>query len=260
MSVFQRRLASSTSALLCSFERRIGKLERDIAERRTGNLDEVRRRRRERCLASRRREDFFDTHGAAEDIREDGAALGDGSEDFELEVLLDKLESVRCALSSDKVFDVIGRLLENTSLREYMMASAITRLLSRARCALQNASILREYMMVALTIEGEQRALQDIERAVTGSAVRNIAERQVKVYGGSGEVAPRRPGMRRELDRERYLLPAPAAGLPAPARRTCAGLSNRSRTSSASASRAIRTGCSLSNPLRRVPSILSCRH
>ena len=87
MSVFQRRLASSTSALLCSFERRIGKLERDIAERRTGNLDEVRRRRRERCLASRRREDFFDTHGAAEDIREDGAALGDGSEDFEDAIL-----------------------------------------------------------------------------------------------------------------------------------------------------------------------------
>ena len=173
-------------------------------------------------------------YGQKQDVRVVDLVAGGAREGRVLKVLLDKLENVRCALSSDKVFDVIGRLLESTSLREYMMA--------------------------ALTVEGEQRALQDIERAVTGSVVRKIAERQANVCGGSGEVASRRPGIRRELDRERYLLPVPAAGLPAPVRRTCAGLSNRPRTSSASASRAIRTGCSLSNPLRRAPSILSCRH
>ena len=357
MSVFQRRLASSTSALLRSFERRIDKLERDVADWQSGNLDEARLGRRERLLATRHREDFFDTHGADDDVREDGVTPGERSEDFEdavlgavtavtieelrreievlqglrararalidagdeskfeklrevledplyardkwlvfsehrdtvdflvrrieglgyseqvavihggmgwpereeqverfrepngarflvatdaageginlqfcrvmvnydipwnparleqrmgrihrygqkqdvrvvnlvaggthegrvLKVLLDKLENVRRALSSDKVFDVIGRLLENVSLREYMMD--------------------------ALTVEGEQRALQDIERVVTESAVRGIAQRQASVYGMAGEVAPRLPGMRRELDRERYLHLLPA--------------------------------------------------
>ena len=104
MSVFQRRLASSISALLRSFERRI-----------------------------------------------------------------DKIENVRRALRSDKVFDVIGRLLGNVSLREYMMN--------------------------ALTAEGEHRASQDIERAVNESTVRGIAEKQANVYGVAGEVAPRLRGM-----------------------------------------------------------------
>ena len=87
-------------------------------------------------------------------------------------------------LSSDKVFDVIGRLLENTSLREFMSD--------------------------ALTDEGERRALQRIERSVTETAVRDIVERQAKVYGAAGEVAPRLAGMRQELDRERYLHLLPA--------------------------------------------------
>ena len=357
MSVFQRRLASSTSALLRSFERRIEKLERDVADWESGRLDAESLAHRERLLARRQRADFFDTHGADEDVREDGATPGERSEDFEdavlgavtavtieelrreievlrglrdralalidagdeskfeklrevledpryaadkwlvfsehrdtvvflvrrieglgysdqvavihggmawpereeqverfrdpdgarflvatdaageginlqfcrlmvnydipwnparleqrmgrihrygqkhdvrvvnlvaggtregrvLKVLLDKLESVRHALSSDKVFDVIGRLLANTSLREFMVD--------------------------ALTDEGEQRALQRIERSVTESAVHGIVERQAKVYGAAGEVAPRLSGMRRELDRERYLHLLPA--------------------------------------------------
>ena len=101
-----------------------------------------------------------------------------------LKVLLDKLESVRRTLSSDKVFDVIGSLLENTSLREFMID--------------------------ALTDEGEQRVLQRIERSVTEAAVSGIVERQLKVYGAAGEIAPRLSGMRQELDRERYLHLLPA--------------------------------------------------
>ena len=357
MSVFQRRLASSTSALLRSFERRIEKLERDVADWQSGRLDAESLAHRERLLAQRQRDDFFDTHGADEDVREDGATPGERSEDFEdavlgavtavtieelrreievlqglraralalidagdeskfeklrevledpryaadkwlifsehrdtvdflvrrieglgysdqvavihggmawpereeqverfrapdgarfliatdaageginlqfcrlmvnydipwnparleqrmgrihrygqkddvrvvnlvaggtregrvLRVLLDKLESVRRTLSSDKVFDVIGHLLENTSLREFMSD--------------------------ALTDEGERRALQRIERSVTEAAVRDIVERQAKVYGAAGEVAPRLAGMRQELDRERYLHLLPA--------------------------------------------------
>ena len=357
MSVFQRRLASSTSALLRSFERRIEKLERDVADWQSGRLDAESLAHRERLLARRQRADYFDTHAADEDVREDGAVPGERSEDFEdavlgavtavtieelrreigvlqglraralalidagdeskfeklrevledpryaadkwlifsehrdtvdflvrrieglgysdqvavihggmawperdeqverfrepdgarflvatdaageginlqfcrlmvnydipwnparleqrmgrihrygqmhdvrvvnlvaggtregrvLKVLLDKLESVRRALSSDKVFDVIGRLLENTSLREFMID--------------------------ALTEDGEQRALQRIERSVTENAVGGIVEGQAKVYGAAGEVAPRLSGMRRELDRERYLHLLPA--------------------------------------------------
>ena len=357
MSVFQRRLASSTSALLRSFERRIGKLERDISDWKSGDLNETLHRRRQRSLSERYRDDFFETHSADEDARESGPEAGEGNEDYEdavlgavtavgieelrrevgvlqglrdraralidagdeskfgklrevledplyagdkwlifsehrdtvdflvrrieglgfsdqvaiihggmgwpereeqverfrkpngarflvatdaageginlqfchlmvnydipwnparleqrmgrihrygqtrdvrvvnlvaggthegrvLKVLLDKLESVRSALSSDKVFDVIGRLLENVSLREYMTA--------------------------ALTREREQGVFEDLERAVTVSAVRNLADREANVYGVSGEVAPRLHGMRQELDRERYLHLLPA--------------------------------------------------
>ena len=357
MSVFQRRLASSTSALLRSFERRIERLERDISEFQAGRLDETLLGRRQRALSARYREDFFETHGADEDVSEDGPEPGERNEDFEdavlgavtavsieelrrevevlqglrnraraqidagdeskfeklrevvedplyaedkwlifsehcdtvdflvrrieglgysdqvavihggmawperevqverfrqpngarflvatdaageginlqfcrlmvnydipwnparleqrmgrihrygqkhdvrvvnlvaggthegrvLKVLLEKLESVRHELSSDKVFDVIGRLLENVSLRDYMTG--------------------------ALAREREQSALEHIERAVTPSAVRDIAEREAKVYGQSGEVAPRLDGMREELDRERYLHLLPA--------------------------------------------------
>ncbi len=364
MSVFQRRLASSTSALLRSFERRIGKLERDVADWRSGRLDAALLRSREQALSERYREDFFETHGADEDAREGGPEPGERSEDFEdavlgavtavgieelcaeaealralrdraraliaagdeskfeklrevledplyanekwlvfsehrdtvdflvrrieglgyadqaavihggmawpereaqverfrqpggarflvatdaageginlqfcrlmvnydipwnparleqrmgrihrygqkhdvrvvnlvaggthegrvLKVLLEKLESVRRALSSDKVFDVIGRLLENVSLREYMTA-ALDRGGERDP-------------------EREQAVLEDLDRAVTESAVRRLAEREASVYGAAaGEVAPRVDGMRRELDRERYLHLLPA--------------------------------------------------
>ena len=386
MSVFQRRLASSTSALLRSFERRIEKLERDVADWQSGRLDAESLAHRERLLARRQRADYFDTHAADEDVREDDAIPGERSEDFEdavlgavaavtieelrreigvlqdlraralalidagdeskfeklrevledpryaadkwlifsehrdtvdflvrrieglgysdqvavihggmawperdeqvdrfrepngarflvatdaageginlqfcrlmvnydipwnparleqrmgrihrygqkhdvrvvnlvaggtregrvLKVLLDKLESVRRALSSDKVFDVIGRLLENTSLREFMID--------------------------ALTEDGEQRALQRIERSVTETAVRSIVERQMNVYGAAGEVAPRLSGMRGS-----WIGNATCTC----SRPTCACSSNPPRTSWGSASGEIWTGCFSWNP------------
>ena len=356
MSVFQRRLASSTYTLLRSLERRMEKLERDIADWQSGRLDEARLATRERALAKAHRENFFESHSADGDVREDGPAPGERSEDFEdavlgvitavsieelrrevevlqdlhaparrlieagdeskfeklrevledpryaedkwlifsehrdtvsflvrrieglgysdqvafihggmdwpeqdeqverfrqaegarflvatdasgeginlqfcrlmvnydipwnparleqrmghihrygqehdvhivnlvaggtwegrvLETLLDKLESVRRALSSDNVFDVIGRLLQNVSLRDYMA--------------------------VALTGKVE-RDLLDLEHALSESALSDLAEIQARVYGETGEVAPRLPGMRRELKRERCLHLFPA--------------------------------------------------
>ena len=123
-------------------------------------------------------------YGQKRDVRVVNLVAGGTHEGRVLKVLLDKLESVRLALSSDKVFDVIGRLLENVSLREYMTA--------------------------ALARNRKQGVLDDLERAVTVAAVRNLADREANVYGASGEVAPRLDAMRQELDRERYLHLLPA--------------------------------------------------
>ena len=67
MSVFQRRLASSTWALLRSFERRIGKLGQTIDDLQSGRMDAAEFARRQRGLDREYREDFFDVHGAEND-------------------------------------------------------------------------------------------------------------------------------------------------------------------------------------------------
>ena len=77
MSVFQRRLASSTYALLRSFERRKEKLEGLIQDIRTGRLTEDQLQRNQRRL-DRELDDIFETHTADEDT-----TTGDGSEKHE---------------------------------------------------------------------------------------------------------------------------------------------------------------------------------
>ena len=101
-----------------------------------------------------------------------------------LKVLLERLEAIREELSSDKVFDVIGRLFENRSLREHMRD--------------------------ALTDEGEQRARQRIQTVLTGDAVRHIADGEERQYGKGGDVLRRLGPLRREVDREQYLHLLPA--------------------------------------------------
>ncbi len=77
MSVFQRRLASSTYALLRSFERRKEKLEGLIQAIRTGRLTEDQLQRNQRRL-DRELDDVFETHTADEET-----TTGDGSEKHE---------------------------------------------------------------------------------------------------------------------------------------------------------------------------------
>ena len=101
-----------------------------------------------------------------------------------LKVLLERLESIREELSSDKVFDVIGRLFENRSLREHMRA--------------------------ALTDEGEREARARIEATVASGAVRNLDERDVAHYGRPGDVTRRLGTLKAEVERERYLHLLPA--------------------------------------------------
>ena len=163
-------------------------------------------------------------YGQKHDVRVVNLVAGGTHEGRVLKVLLEKLESVRLALSSDKVFDVIGRLLENVSLREYMMA--------------------------ALDREREEGVLEDIERALTESAVRRLAAREANVYGVTGEVAPRVDGMRQELDRERYLHLLPAyvrLFVESAARKLGIGIQGDL------------DGVFSLSPATRAPSILSCR-
>jgi ERCC4-related helicase len=79
MGVFQRRLASSTYALLCSFERRIEKLEKIIDDVQLGRLTI------EQLLTLQRRiredDDVFESKSADEEDTENGAEENEVAED-----------------------------------------------------------------------------------------------------------------------------------------------------------------------------------
>ena len=96
-----------------------------------------------------------------------------------LQVLLEKLEAIRRELRSDKVFDVIGRLFENASLRDCMIE--------------------------ALTEQGERSAKARIGEALASERVTGIKASEERVYGAGGEVAARLEALQGDLERERYL-------------------------------------------------------
>src|SRR5262249_48049671 len=86
-----------------------------------------------------------------------------------LRTLLVKLERIRDELNSDKVFDVIGRLFEGVSLREYLEQ--------------------------ALTEEGAEQVRQRLEGTLTREQVAALAEKEKRLYGdgGGGQARPGRP-------------------------------------------------------------------
>ena len=100
-----------------------------------------------------------------------------------LNVLLTKLDAIRNELHSDKVFDVIGQLLDGVSLRDYMTS--------------------------AVTDENDDAA-ERLATELSSSQVDAIEHRARVVYGSSGEIKPRLESLRRDLDRERYLQLLPA--------------------------------------------------
>ena len=73
-----------------------------------------------------------------------------------LKTLLEKLEAMRRQLQSDKVFDVIGRLFEGLSIRDYL-EKAIT----------ESADTIAEQLDAALS-ENQVRALEQRERVLFG--------------------------------------------------------------------------------------------
>ena len=107
---------------------------------------------------------------------------GETREGRVLKVLLDKLEVIRKQLRSDKVFDVVGRLFENVSLKGYLE--------------------------MATTEAGARDAIETLDGRLTPEQVAAVAERERALYGG-GEVRGRLPEINAAMEREQYrrLLP-----------------------------------------------------
>ena len=85
MGVFQRRLASSTWALLKSFERRIAKLGLLVDDLEAGRLDLGALRSAQGALTAKYSADYFDAHDASDDMDDD--TLREKSADYEDSVL-----------------------------------------------------------------------------------------------------------------------------------------------------------------------------
>ena len=119
-------------------------------------------------------------YGQKRDVRIVNLVAGNTREGRVLQVLLEKLEAVRKELDSDKVFDVIGRLFEGASLKDYM-AEALT------------------------GDEDERRVVARVGEALNSGRVRKVAEQDERAYGPPGDVAARLDGLRDDMERERYL-------------------------------------------------------
>jgi superfamily II DNA or RNA helicase/transcriptional regulator with XRE-family HTH domain len=107
---------------------------------------------------------------------------GETREGRVLKTLLDKLELIRKQLRSDKVFDVVGRLFENVSLKAYLEMAA--------------------------TEDGARAAIEGIDGLLTEEQVRALGERERALFGG-GDVKSHLPELNAAMEQEQYrrLLP-----------------------------------------------------
>ncbi len=95
-----------------------------------------------------------------------------------LYTLLQKLEKIHKELHSDKVFDVIGRLFEGLSLRDYMLDS--------------------------VTDKGAEEAVRRVDGILTEGQVKALEEREKRLYGDGGDIRAALPALAAEMDREVY--------------------------------------------------------
>ncbi len=95
-----------------------------------------------------------------------------------LKVLLEKLERIRKEMHRDKVFDVIGRLLEGMSLREYMAQVAVS--------------------------DETADVESDIDARLSSARVNQEEEAERSLYG-SGDVKPHLKRLRQDMEHETYL-------------------------------------------------------
>ena len=99
-----------------------------------------------------------------------------------LKTLLDKLEAIRRQLQSDKVFDVVGRLFEGLSMRDYL-----------------EQAVTGDADSIAERLEGD----------LTEQQVQALAERERVLFGEGGEVRRRLAHLNDAAEQENYrrLLP-----------------------------------------------------
>jgi superfamily II DNA or RNA helicase len=100
-----------------------------------------------------------------------------------LKTLLDKLERIRKELGSDKVFDVVGRIFEGLSIKDYMER--------------------------AVTADGNEEFEREVASRLTTDHVTAVQEREKQVYGASGDVRAHLPRLQLDVEQETYrkLLP-----------------------------------------------------
>lgn len=96
-----------------------------------------------------------------------------------LKTLLDKLEAIRKQLKSDKVFDVVGRLFEDVSLKQYLE--------------------------LAITDDDAEKIAQKLEGSLTEEQVRALEAKERRIYGEGGDVKKLLPRLNRDMDHEQYL-------------------------------------------------------
>jgi len=96
-----------------------------------------------------------------------------------LKTLLDKLEKIREELRSDKVFDVIGRIFEDVSIKQYMEQ--------------------------AIDEEGAADAIGHLEGYLTKEQVAALDEREKRMYGDGGDVVRSLPRLNDDMTHEAYL-------------------------------------------------------
>ena len=100
-----------------------------------------------------------------------------------LKTLLDKLETIRRQLQSSKVFDVVGRIFEDVSIKDYIEQTLA---------------------------DGEtDQAVASLEGTLTEGQVRAIQERERTLFGPGGDVARELDRLNNTVDQEVYrrLLP-----------------------------------------------------
>ena len=94
-----------------------------------------------------------------------------------MKTLLEKLETIRGQLGSDKVFDVIGRLFQGVSMRDYLAQAAAG---------------------------DENEAISRIEGSLTREQVEALEKKERSLYGEGGEVRSALPQLRQEAEQEYY--------------------------------------------------------
>jgi len=99
-----------------------------------------------------------------------------------IQTLLNKIETIRNSLGSEKVFDSIGRLFDGVSLKTYMEQAIV---------------------------EGAESVAETIEGRLTQEQVEALAAKERMLYGDGGDVKRQLPRLREDLQQEAYcrLLP-----------------------------------------------------